>query len=527
MNKVVRFRRLVIPILLCYLLMCLGIYHLSNLSARNLDAASFDAEKNAVKSRLDSYQALIEQRVIDKAWWTPLYQEVSGNETLDPVRLGSLLGEDLRKTSKTHVLLLSHDGDVKYAFLPTNNQLFPALEDVGLIDHLQGLEWTGSQSIQSTKGLFLIDGRVHMFAAAGIMPTQKAYTGPSVMEKEGAKPQDLLIFIDDMTDKIWQQISFETRVMNIAFQANMPDGALVLDGYDGSTLGSLVWTAATPGSDQLAEFRSPAYVFVLLAMGLFLIFCYQVKKLVKRLNEANTAKSDFLASMSHEIRTPLNAIIGFSDLLEKQTYGSLGGKRNEEYIGLINQSSRHLLAIVNDILDISKLEAGGYILCMDDVEMDIALERAVQMVSEMAGDKRIDLQSNLTPATLVADERVVSQIALNLLSNAIKYTPPGGAVLVTGDLDRGYYQLTVKDTGKGMSEEELRVAKSLFGQIRKSSDISHEGTGLGLPLVERFAALHGGYMSIRSTLGEGTSVRVSIPLMQKSQGTDMLAEAAE
>lgn len=228
---------------------------------------------------------------------------------------------------------------------------------------------------------------------------------------------------------------------------------------------------------------------------------------------ANRAKSEFLANMSHELRTPLNAVIGFSELLLSKHAGEINDKQ-DEYLNDIRASGRHLLSLINDILDLSKIEAGKVELHEEVFGLQEVSENAARLVTERVreAELRLNLDVQKSLPDLRADKRMIKQILLNLLSNAIKFTQSGGevsfAVCVAGG---GGMEFTVSDTGIGMTAEEIETAMSVFGQVEGSHTRRHDGTGLGLPLVKSLAELHDGTLRIESTPGQGTAVRVWFP----------------
>jgi two-component system cell cycle sensor histidine kinase PleC len=243
---------------------------------------------------------------------------------------------------------------------------------------------------------------------------------------------------------------------------------------------------------------------------------------------ANQAKSQFLANMSHELRTPLNAIIGFSEIMDRQMFGPLGEPRYAEYSGIILTSGRHLLEIINDILDMSKIDAGKFEL--DEAPTDVAkeIESALVLVRGRAAEGRIETEVKAADGlpALRADARVVRQILINLLSNAIKFTPAGGRVRVSANLlpDRRL-RLAVADTGIGMAAADIPKALEPFRQLDGGLARRHEGTGLGLPLSKRLTELHGGELGIESAPGAGTTVTITFPA-ERTLGANALLAAA-
>jgi signal transduction histidine kinase len=236
--------------------------------------------------------------------------------------------------------------------------------------------------------------------------------------------------------------------------------------------------------------------------------------LLMEAEKANRSKSEFLANMSHELRTPLNAIIGFSDIINKRLYGPVGDDRYIEYVDDIHKSGRHLLAIINDILDLAKAESGKLSLEDRDVDIGCCLYDCVRMCRVRADARRIDLALTCPdePVIAIVDERLVSQVVINLLSNAIKFTPEGGRVSVGLQADsRGGILIEVVDTGIGIAAENLERIMRPFEQVETSFARTHDGTGLGLPLSLKLMQLHGGEITLKSELGRGTTARVHLP----------------
>jgi cell cycle sensor histidine kinase DivJ len=228
----------------------------------------------------------------------------------------------------------------------------------------------------------------------------------------------------------------------------------------------------------------------------------------------NTGKSRFLANMSHELRTPLNAVMGFSDVMRSQLFGELS-PRYLEYAQLIHESGQHLLDLINDVLDMSKIEAERYQLQLEAFDARDAVAGALRLTRVQADAAGVSLRG-VTPAhplEVEADKRAVKQIVLNLVSNALKFTPRGGSVTVTADGHGDSFELVVTDTGIGIAEDDLTRLGQPYEQAGDFSQRAR-GTGLGLSLVRAFAELHGGEMTIESRLGEGTSVTVRMPVLR-------------
>jgi PAS domain S-box-containing protein len=239
-----------------------------------------------------------------------------------------------------------------------------------------------------------------------------------------------------------------------------------------------------------------------------------LRRAVERAETASRSKTEFLANMSHELRTPLNAIIGFSEIMTKEALGPVGTPRYREYAKDINSSGTHLLGLINDVLDVSKIEAGKYKLSEETVEIGDIVESSRRLVSaraEQAGHELIvDLPESLP--LLLADPRTLKQVLLNLLSNAVKFTPDGGRISLRAHvLDDGSMEVQVTDTGIGIAANDLPHAMALFGQVDSKLARKYEGTGLGLPLSRNLMQLHGGTLQVGSEVGEGTTVALRFP----------------
>jgi signal transduction histidine kinase len=227
---------------------------------------------------------------------------------------------------------------------------------------------------------------------------------------------------------------------------------------------------------------------------------------------ANRAKSAFLANMSHELRTPLNAIIGFSEIIKTGVFGA-AGDRYREYAGHILSSGTHLLDLINDILDLSKLEAGQFELHEEHVDIAAAIAECLNLIEPHARRAKVRISTALEPGlpAIRGDERRIRQIVLNLLSNAVKFTPEGGGVQVSAFLKNDGLAIVVSDTGIGIAAADIPTALRSFGQVDSKISRKHNGTGLGLPLAKHFTELHGGTLSLESEVNRGTTITVTFP----------------
>jgi PAS domain S-box-containing protein len=233
---------------------------------------------------------------------------------------------------------------------------------------------------------------------------------------------------------------------------------------------------------------------------------------------ADQAKTRFLATMSHELRTPLNAILGFADVMRQEMFGQVGSPRYRQYLDDIHSAGKYLLGVISDVLDTARIQSGDMRLGDEPVEIGPVIRDCVAMIADRAklGGIAIGAEYATDLPRFRADPVRLKQILTNLLTNAVKFTPSGGRVSVRADLDAdGRLLISVKDTGIGMSREEIQIALTPFGQIANPMTRAHDGTGLGLPLAKTLAQLHGGDLDIASTPGRGTAVTVTLPARRR------------
>jgi two-component system, cell cycle sensor histidine kinase PleC len=240
----------------------------------------------------------------------------------------------------------------------------------------------------------------------------------------------------------------------------------------------------------------------------------ELSRAKQKAEAASRMKTEFLANVSHELRTPLNSIIGFSEMINNEAHGAIGNDKYSSYVRDIHASGQHLLGVVNDILDISKIEVGEFELQEDQVDMAETIETSLRIVHERAASAGITVTSDVasTLPALRGDARRVRQILLNLLSNSIKFTGSGGKVLVrAAGSDDGGITVSVADSGIGIAAEDIEKAMMPFGQVDGRLNRKYEGTGLGLPLAKSLTELHDGRLTLKSAVGKGTTVTLDFP----------------
>ena len=237
----------------------------------------------------------------------------------------------------------------------------------------------------------------------------------------------------------------------------------------------------------------------------------ELTEALTRAEAASRAKSEFLATMSHELRTPLNAIIGFSDILKGEMLGAMGNAKYKEYAQSIHGSGKHLLGVINDILDIARLDSGELELDLEPVDLSALIDECVAAIAPQAEKEQIHIERGMEAAFVMADPRRLRQMLFNLISNAVKFTPRHGKVSISAAQQPDGFAITVSDTGVGMTDEQIPKALERFGQIDSSLARKYEGTGLGLPLTQQLTELHGAAFSIASEPGNGTKVTILFP----------------
>jgi signal transduction histidine kinase len=307
--------------------------------------------------------------------------------------------------------------------------------------------------------------------------------------------------------------AYESRIRRAMLAAGTRSVLAIPLLHEDRLVGGLVVTRRAPGefTDDVVELLKTFATQSALAIQNARLF-RELEIKSRELEVASQHKSEFLANMSHELRTPLNAIIGFSEVLSDRMFGDLNEKQ-EEYLKDIYASGTHLLSLINDILDLSKIEAGRMELELTDFDLPTALDNALMLVRERAGRRSITLHMAVDAqlGQVRADERKIRQVVLNLLSNAIKFTPEGGRIEVGAVPRDGFVEVSVSDTGVGIAPEDQEAVFEEFRQVG-TAEKKAEGTGLGLTLCRKFVELHGGRIWVTSQVGVGSTFTFTIPV---------------
>ncbi|WP_022729458.1 sensor histidine kinase [Fodinicurvata sediminis] len=389
----------------------------------------------------------------------------------------------------------------------------------------------GSEDSKAVTGFFRDKEGLHLAAASvvnweGTRPLPRDDGAPVVLIFFQTFDQDLLSTID---------YPFLLKDMHLSLDSAQASGSqLPLRSVEGNILGILNWESAKPANAILKQLYIPLLLEALIMMLVFGIIIQRAYKRAqlfheyhnwlesqtKELREARNSaealsksKSEFLAMMSHELRTPLNAIIGFSDLIRQEYSRSLPVEQIQGYAQDIHASGNYLLGLINDILDMSKIEAQRYELHESEIELSDLLEQSLVLVKRLAGQKSISIEMPTEDYLIHVDIRALTQVVVNILSNAIKFSHPGTSIQIKSreNVD-GSLSLLISDQGIGMSDEDVRKALEPFGQAKDAylSNTS-KGTGLGLNISEALMNLHNGSLTIRSVPGTGTTVELRLP----------------
>jgi signal transduction histidine kinase len=337
-------------------------------------------------------------------------------------------------------------------------------------------------------------------------PSPRSMAGRAILAGDVAQVEDALDDRDYMKD-VAQAGGFRSMLAAPLLRDGRPIGAIVVNrGQPGPFSRTHIDLLKTFADQAVIAIENVRLFKELQASN------REIEDKSRQIEVASQHKSEFLANMSHELRTPLNAIIGFSEVLTDRMFGELNEKQ-EEYLKDIYSSGTHLLSLINDILDLSKIEAGRMELELTDFHLPTALDNALMLVRERAGRRAIALEMNVDERLdqVRADERKVRQVVLNLLSNAIKFTPEGGRIEVGAVQRNGFVEVSVSDTGVGIAPEDQEAVFEEFRQVG-TAEKKAEGTGLGLTLCRKFIELHGGRIFVRSQLGVGSTFTFSLPV---------------
>ncbi|WP_340117365.1 ATP-binding protein [Pelagibius sp. 7325] len=527
-------------------------------AAREQNELARKASEHLATAALNSGRADIESNTRDYAFWDDAADKLvlTLDEAWADANIGTWAYEGLEMDA---TLLLDGQGGVVYAMADGERLdaeiLQRVSEGLGPLTEAARVADPGSVGV-ALSGYVVFDGAIALAAAAPI----SWQDGRRATQRGGA--QSVLVYLQRLDSGTLAALeeSFLLTGLHLTGPGTTADTAqadaaadtasVTLFSYDSRPLARLVWTAEQPGFLMLHPLLLPGTAAALIGLGLLGVVIRRTAHTMRQLEAshaalqqqaaalagardraeqqhrteaelrhsavaASRAKSEFLALVSHELRTPLNAILGFSESIATQAFGQGVNDRYRNYAEHIHESGSHLLSIINDILDLSKIEAGRYELHEEEIELGDLLGRCVALLRERAATRGVILACPQTDIRLWADARALKQIVFNLMSNAIKFTGPGGRVELSAGGDGAGIRIAVSDTGIGMSAEDLARALQPFGQAASAHTRTVEGTGLGLNVTQALAQLHGGRLAIHSTAGEGTTAVVQLPATRR------------
>jgi signal transduction histidine kinase len=489
----------------------------------------------------------LEVTVRDYSWWQEAIDKIIVGYDLEWAE--NNIGAFVHENSDVAVtLVFDRDDAVRYAAVDTEVVDGSVLDKFGpglhrLAERVRSSPYDGPEPASA----FVAFGDEIHLAAAGAMTPEDLKTLGSLSD-----PRPVLIFTRRIDDR--QLADMAGNYLLPGLELVRPgDGRPILhplSDAEGNVIAGLAWEVPEPGTQLLRDLALPAALISAVALGLMIVVCRGIFASAQMLRDqnrllaegeaiairalgevaaANQQKSWFLAQMSHELRTPLNAVIGFSDAMATGVFGSLQ-PRYQEYAGHILSSARHLLSLVNDLLDLSKIEAGALTLAREEVDVVAAARSGLAVIGHEAKRSGIVLKADLPPdlPKIVADERAVRQIFINLLANAVKFTPEGGVIAVSARVQaKESVTVEIADSGVGMTPNELETALKPFGRAATPFVQSRQGTGLGLPISRHLAEAQGARFDISSRPGAGTVIRITFKVDRAEPGEAPMLERME
>lgn len=368
-------------------------------------------------------------------------------------------------------------------------------------------------------GFINLDGQVYLAAARVVHPGSDEMIARTSVTPANAS---VVAVMQPLTEPLLQTLAEDFGLPNLRFvPGDDPFGKFPLRNVNGERFGALTWQIDQP-SQYVLRVVLPGFSLLMVCIGLLAWYVInnmrrgqrQLVRAMQRAQLADRSKTEFLANMSHELRTPLNAILGFSEMMKDEVFGPLGDRHYSEYSAHIHASGGHLLDIISDVLELSKIEAGKFVLQDSEISLPATVATVLRLIEPRANEKGITVDVDIAPdlPAINADDRAIKQILLNLLSNAVKFSPPIGVInLHITRTEAGAVEMSVSDTGCGIPEDQLPLVMQPFHQVDSPDTRSEGGTGLGLPLSASLVSLHGGDMQIVSEVGKGTTVTVILP----------------
>ncbi|MBU6444786.1 MAG: hypothetical protein KGR48_12855 [Alphaproteobacteria bacterium] len=508
------------------------VLHVSSVS---LDGTKELGETRLLHSAIATRESALAKAVGDFAAWTELYLYLQGPRRAqwEADNLGPYLAKAF---DVDHVFVVRRDGAVRYAYSSASpagaTPLSAATQRVLAATASLAFAQERPDRQVAAVGIVDLDGTPTLLAAATIR--MSAITG---------RPNFVLMEAQQLGPSYLARIGTDYALGNLRAQSDHGTG-LPLMAPNGARSGyALTWNPSTAGRALFERVLPTVIIFgaaCWAAIALLLFVAWRILALIQAnelrtleavaqtsraqalaAEETSRSKSAFIANMSHELRTPLNAIIGFSELLLSEALGPIGVRKYREYITDIRNSGHHLLNLVNDVLQTSKIEAGKYQPRIEPVAVSEAVGESVRMTKVLAAQRRIRLNVSVEPqsAQVLADRQALQQILINVISNAIKFSRDGGVVEIAGTVREAQHELTVADYGCGIPPATLKELGKPFTQAEDAYSRRYQGTGLGLAISFRLAEAMQGAMQVSSAVGQGTTVTIRLPAVSAEGGS--------
>ncbi|PHZ83489.1 ATP-binding protein [Paremcibacter congregatus] len=476
-----------------------------------------DLTHHVVAAYIKNSRNTLRSLVLDNSWWNHAFLNITYRPDPEWV-VQSYATSDLLNDPIHGIVILQNDGAIKYQFTRDNKEEY-AFSQTFFLEHFATLKQKALAFPENRpEPVFfngVSDGSPTLFAMSPI-----TYFQWDTRPEFPANKRDFLVFYYILTPDELAQKGEDLGIASLHASQTPTSNSIPIRDADGRILSHITWSLMAKASNYLSlTLLISIMMFGLLLIGGYISFT-RISELIHQTETAkavaekgHSIKTNFLATMSHELRTPLNSIIGFSNILQSDTNKTLD-ETQKEYLHYIEKSGNHLLEIINEILDLSKIEAGKYELYESEVEIHRIIHEAAIYISSAASDKNITIIKEFpdTHYELMGDEKVIKQLLLNLLSNAVKFTPENGEITIGYHLGpRQNIQIFVQDNGIGISAEKLAIITEPYLQDQDHKTRSHGGTGLGLTISKAFIELHQGEMTIESALNHGTKVLLTFP----------------
>lgn len=507
--------RLVLPIVSLVFLGLIGFFGLANYAKNQANDMAHDHDIRILRAQFHELSNQIETVAQENAWWDLADEKINRAEP-DIEWIEDTYGASVSNLEIINgVIVYSADAKIIYSHFQADEKIENYFNDPEVIVFLSQFTAMDQFSGHSDSAVLIVGKRIFILGASMIQSTHREST---VTFKEERRP--VAIYMRELNGKTLQAFGNKIAIEKlefVEFDQERYENSLIFDSsfsdkiFNNETQLALIWKAKLPGTKIFEGVFWQSVIVWCLVIIAFLIFLIYAKDMVVQLDKTNKLKSEFLANMSHELRTPLNAVIGFSEIMTNEYYGEMGDKRYKEHAQHILDGGQHLLAIINDILDLSKVEANKWQLYIESFHVYNELEGCVAALSSLSDEKNITIELSESDSVIKSDTKLFRQIVINILSNAIKFTAEGGQITIKTISCDKWEKVSISDNGIGMSKEGVADAKNMFTQNQGAFSQSHNGTGLGIPLVYKFVDLLGGKIDIQSEKGVGTTFEVAFP----------------